>query len=62
MNKYFKQIIEEENLLELFTKKNSLNDEVAKYVLYIFYTYIFVNYNVLFLFIENILMMVILWN
>lgn len=40
MSKYFKQIIEEENLLELFTKKNSLSEEVAKYVLFIFYTYI----------------------
>lgn len=36
MNVNFKQIIEEENLSELFTKKNTLDDEVAKYVLMFF--------------------------
>lgn len=41
MSKCFKQTIEEENLLELFNKKNSLTEEVKKYVLFIFYTYIF---------------------
>lgn len=30
MSKHFEQIIEEENLSELFTKKNSLNEEEAK--------------------------------
>lgn len=32
MSKYFERITEEENLTELFTQKNSLNEEVAKYV------------------------------
>lgn len=62
MTKYFKQIIDEENLLELFTKKNALNEEISKYVLFIFYMHIFVNYHELFLFKENILMIMILWN
>lgn len=33
MSKHFEQIIEEENLSELFTKKNSLNEEEAKYII-----------------------------
>lgn len=32
MSKHFEQIIEEENLSELFTKNDTLNEELAKYV------------------------------
>jgi len=39
MSKHFEQIIEEENLSELFTKKNALNEEEAKYIILGFISY-----------------------
>jgi len=40
MSKHFEQIIEEENLSELFTKKNALNEEEAKYIILCFISYL----------------------
>lgn len=34
MSKTFKQIIQEENLCEIFKQKDTLEEEEAKYVLY----------------------------
>jgi len=39
MSKHFEQIIEEENLSELFTKINALNEEEAKYIILCFISY-----------------------
>lgn len=40
MSKHFEQIIEEENLSELFTEKNELNEEEAKYIVLCFISYL----------------------
>lgn len=57
MSETFKQIIEEENLSELFTNKNTLLEEDAKYVFTIKLNIIYFK---LFLFLENILLMMTL--
>lgn len=40
MSKHFDQIIEEENLSELFSKKNALNEEEAKYIILCFISFL----------------------
>jgi len=62
MSKHFEQIIEEENLSELFTKKNSLNEEEAKYIILCLNTCLLLSlvvfdifYEKLLLFLENII-------
>lgn len=61
MTKHFDQIIIDENLSELFTKKNALTEEDAKYILLKYFSC--VNYIIIIvLFLENTLLMMIQWS
>lgn len=45
MSKHFEQIIEEENLSELFSKKNALNEEEAKYIIFYFISFFIIKFD-----------------